>query len=95
MRRYLTSAIQVQRFCGALRQHQVQESVPVPADIQAIILRCPAKDPKKRYPDVKSLEEALAASPSAEAWLPTDAAAWWEKHDVETVIQPEVQQSAS
>jgi serine/threonine protein kinase len=35
----------------------------LPADLQAVVLRCLAKNPAERFPDVQSLEQALA-SPS-------------------------------
>jgi serine/threonine-protein kinase len=34
----------------------------VPADLEAVVLRCLAKEPQARFPDVKSLDRALAAS---------------------------------
>src|SRR5262245_24208781 len=34
----------------------------VPADLEAVILRCLAKEPEKRFLDVRSLDRALAAS---------------------------------
>jgi eukaryotic-like serine/threonine-protein kinase len=34
----------------------------VPADLEAVVLRCLAKEPEERFPDVKSLDRALAAS---------------------------------
>jgi hypothetical protein len=33
----------------------------VPADLQAVVLRCLAKQPAERFPDVQSLEQALPA----------------------------------
>ena len=32
----------------------------VPADLEAIVLRCLAKDPERRFPEVESLDVALA-----------------------------------
>jgi serine/threonine-protein kinase len=32
----------------------------VPADLEAVVLRCLEKDPGRRYPDAASLERALA-----------------------------------
>lgn len=34
----------------------------VPADLEAVVLRCLAKEPECRFPDVESLDQALAAS---------------------------------
>jgi serine/threonine-protein kinase len=49
----------------------------VPADLQAVVLRCLAKAPADRYPDVVSLDTALGASGCAGQWSPAKAAAWW------------------
>jgi serine/threonine-protein kinase len=37
----------------------------VPADLEAIVLRCLSKKPEDRFSDVGSLDGALAASQSA------------------------------
>jgi serine/threonine-protein kinase len=49
----------------------------VPADLEAVVLRCLAKGPADRYPDVVSLDAALGACESAGQWSPTEGAAWW------------------
>jgi serine/threonine-protein kinase len=49
----------------------------VPADLQAVVLRCLAKDPAGRFPSVEGLEAALAACASAGQWSAEEAAAWW------------------
>jgi serine/threonine-protein kinase len=49
----------------------------VPADLQAIVQRCLAKDPAERFADARSLDCALAASPAIASWTAEQAAAWW------------------
>jgi serine/threonine-protein kinase len=49
----------------------------VPADLDAVVLRCLAKAPADRFPDVASLEAALGACESAGQWSLAEAAAWW------------------
>jgi serine/threonine-protein kinase len=49
----------------------------VPADLEAVVLRCLAKKPDERYPDADSLEKALAACAAAGDWTEETAAAWW------------------
>jgi serine/threonine-protein kinase len=44
---------------------------------QAGVLRCLAKDPDARFPDVESLETALAECPAVGRWTERDAAQWW------------------
>jgi serine/threonine-protein kinase len=49
----------------------------VPEDLQTLVLRCLAKDPADRFPDAKSLEQALADSVCGDDWNEAKAAAWW------------------
>ncbi len=49
----------------------------VPADLAAVIARCLAKEPEKRYQSAMELDAALAACECAKAWSAADAAAWW------------------
>jgi serine/threonine-protein kinase len=49
----------------------------VPADLEAVVLRCLGKAPADRFPDVASLEAALGACKCAGQWSPAEAAAWW------------------
>jgi len=52
----------------------------VPADLEAVILRCLSKAPADRYASVEELNEALAACQSADGWSRQLAAQWWQKH---------------
>jgi serine/threonine-protein kinase len=49
----------------------------VPADLQAVVLRCLEKDPARRFPDARSLDTALAGCHAAGLWTEDRAAAWW------------------
>ena len=49
----------------------------VPADLEAIVLRCLAKSPADRYPTAAELERALAACAAADEWSADRARAWW------------------
>jgi serine/threonine-protein kinase len=49
----------------------------VPADLEAVVLRCLAKNPKDRSPDATSLARALEGCADAPNWSPEQAAAWW------------------
>jgi eukaryotic-like serine/threonine-protein kinase len=48
----------------------------VPADLQAAVLRCLAKNPAERFEDVDRLEAALAECHTGQ-WSVKEAAAWW------------------
>jgi serine/threonine-protein kinase len=50
----------------------------LPAELEAVVLRCLAKDPADRFPDARSLERALADCPLGAAWGEEEAAAWWQ-----------------
>jgi serine/threonine-protein kinase len=52
----------------------------VPADLQAVVLRCLEKDPARRFADVNNLHEALAACACAGQWTAGLAAQWWQAH---------------
>jgi serine/threonine-protein kinase len=49
----------------------------LPADLEQVILRCLAKSPADRFPDVEALDRALAACTSASEWDFPRAAEWW------------------
>jgi serine/threonine-protein kinase len=49
----------------------------VPADVQAVVRRCLAKDPAKRFGDARALDEALSGCACAGAWGAGQAIAWW------------------
>jgi serine/threonine-protein kinase len=62
----------------------------VPADLQAVVLRCLRKKPEERYPDAQSLERALAACQDAGRWTEEQAQAWWKAHaaEADTLTHP-------
>jgi serine/threonine-protein kinase len=49
----------------------------MPSDVEAVVMRCLAKRPADRFPDVRSLDEALAACGGSGGWTEETAAAWW------------------
>src|SRR6185503_13352192 len=51
----------------------------VPADLEAIVLRCLAKSPGDRYPTAAELDRALAACATAAEWSADRARAWWKR----------------
>ena len=53
----------------------------LPEDLDRIVLRCLAKSPGERFPDVRSLELALADCSDAGGWDKDEAARWWREHE--------------
>jgi serine/threonine-protein kinase len=53
---------------------------PLPADLEAVILRCLAKEPSDRPATARELRAALAACGDAGSWSEDHARAWWSEH---------------
>jgi serine/threonine-protein kinase len=53
----------------------------VPADLERVILRCLAKHPEDRFPDVDSLEQAITECAAANQWTQLHAARWWRENE--------------
>jgi hypothetical protein len=53
---------------------------PVPADLEALILACLAKDPAERPQNAKTLVAQLSACEDHEQWTQKDARDWWQAH---------------
>jgi len=54
----------------------------LPADIEAVIMRCLAKAPKDRYESANELAAALAGCASATGWDNARARDWWNDNNV-------------
>jgi eukaryotic-like serine/threonine-protein kinase len=52
----------------------------LPADLEAVVLDCLAKDPSARPQTARDLEERLAGCADAGTWSAEDARAWWARH---------------
>ena len=55
----------------------------VPPDLEQVVLRCLAKKPADRFPNVRALGDALAACASASDWGPNRADAWWAAESID------------
>jgi eukaryotic-like serine/threonine-protein kinase len=53
---------------------------PIPAELDALILECLAKDPAQRPASARQLQARLQAIPLATAWTPERAEHWWSTH---------------
>lgn len=50
----------------------------IPSDLEAVILKCLAKEPQDRYQDVDQLSQALTGCRSTSRWSRQCAAQWWQ-----------------
>jgi serine/threonine-protein kinase len=75
----------VVEVCAA---HLHQEPVPpservgraIPAQLEALIVSCLAKDPADRPQSAKEMQVALTSCSDVGEWTDDDAHAWWERH---------------
>jgi len=58
----------------------LRSGLPIPGDLEQIVLRCLEKDRASRYADVKLLAAALGACRDAGQWTEKDAVTWWAAH---------------
>jgi len=73
---------------GTISQHMFSEPEPpsrrasqaVPPELDAIVLRCLAKNPDERYANAAHLASALSQVPVAAPWTEARAAEWWSQH---------------
>jgi eukaryotic-like serine/threonine-protein kinase len=63
----------------------------IPADLEAIVMRCLAKQPGDRFQDVASLGQALAECSVAGQWNRERAADWWQAELVHPTAEPTAQ----
>jgi serine/threonine-protein kinase len=54
--------------------------LPIPKELDAIVLACLAKDPADRPQSARELARRLQAVPGSSEWTPELARAWWEAH---------------
>lgn len=60
----------------------------VPQDLEAIVMRCLAKQPQDRFPNVEQLDAALSACQSAGDWTQDQARTWWLQAEAKSEPEP-------
>ena len=65
-------------------QHPKEVSeLPIPDELDALVMKCLEKDPADRFQTAEALKEALLAAPLPERWSQTRARDWWVLHSPE------------
>ena len=64
----------------------LRTELPIPAELEALILACLAKDPSTRPQSAEQLSRMLDAVPLP-AWTPRRAEAWWRAHRPEALAR--------
>src|SRR5207248_219510 len=60
----------------------------IPADVEAVVLRCLEKDPGNRFANAEELAAALRRCACATDWTAEQAAAWWREHPAADATGP-------
>jgi serine/threonine protein kinase len=66
----------------------VRSGLPIPTELDRLILHCLAKDPGRRPASAGDLAAALARIDVRAPWTQDDARVWWERHLKEGVPSP-------
>jgi tRNA A-37 threonylcarbamoyl transferase component Bud32 len=57
-----------------------RSTLPIPGELEELVLACLAKNPDERPQSADQLARRLASLPMAEAWTPLRAREWWDEH---------------
>ena len=68
----------VQHAQGTPEPPSARTELPIPKELDAIVLACLAKDPSDRPQTARELARRLEAVPVRGEWTPELARAWWE-----------------
>ena len=60
--------------------------LPIPSELEAIILKCLEKDPSDRFQSAKDMAAALGEVPLAEPWDVRRADEWWDLHALDMSV---------
>ena len=70
----------IQHTQATPRPPSARTELPIPKELDAIVLACLAKDPSDRPQTARELARRLEAVPVSHEWTADVARAWWERH---------------
>ena len=70
----------LQHIQSTPRRPSELSEVPIPAELEQVLLRCLAKKPEDRPQTATELQRLLMAVPVAEPWTADRACSWWSVH---------------
>jgi serine/threonine-protein kinase len=65
-----------------------RSELPVPEELDRLVLSCLAKDPAERPQSARALSQRLGEIDGAEAWTESRAREWWAKHQPVAAVRP-------
>jgi len=72
---------------------QVSE-LPIPKELEAIVLKCLEKAPDDRFQSAAEVESALRAVPIEDPWDQAKAHEWWDLHGLAVELEPAAEEIA-
>jgi hypothetical protein len=70
----------IQHAQAAPEPPSARTELPIPSQLDAVVLMCLAKNPADRPQSARELAQRLAAVPGSGEWTPELARAWWDTH---------------
>lgn len=61
--------------------------LPIPADLEQILMTCLEKDPARRIPSALDLDAAFGRVRCDRVWTDAQARAWWDAHAPDLVLE--------
>jgi serine/threonine-protein kinase len=77
---YTPMQLLVQHAQAKPQPPSARTELPIPKELDAVVLACLAKDPSDRPQTARELARRLEAVPGSDEWTQELARSWWESH---------------